>query len=459
MPITSSALTYSRRSFMAVAASSALTLPAIARAQQAQPAEALLISNVRLFDGVADHVRPASVLVIGDKIAEVAAGAIQPPAGARVIDGGGRVLMPGMTDAHWHMVFAPNSMANMEAADTGLMYAAAVAEAERTLMRGFTTIRDTGGPTFGLKQAIDTGMIPGPRVFPSGALVSQTAGHGDFAPVYAEPRTLDGRRSRFEEIGAFAIANGVPEVIAAVRTQFKRGASQVKLALGGGVISDSDPIDTLQYTPEEIQAAVQAAADWGTYVCTHVYTVAGIRRAIAAGVRSIEHGHIIDQPTIKIMADKGVWLSLQPFEAGDNPLTPEQVRKAEPTSHWDRVATWAKAAGTRVAFGTDLLFQPDGTGAQPKLLARFAQVYGNVGALKIATSGNCELFALSGERNPYKEAALGVIQRGAWADMLLVNGDPTLDINVLQDYDRNLAVIVKNGRVWKDMVGNAAYPA
>lgn len=131
MPITSSALTYSRRSFMAVAASSALTLPAIARAQQAQPAEALLISNVRLFDGVTDHVRPASVLVIGDKIAEVAAGAIQPPAGARVIDGGGRVLMPGMTDAHWHMVFAPNSMANMEAADTGLMYAAAVAEAER----------------------------------------------------------------------------------------------------------------------------------------------------------------------------------------------------------------------------------------------------------------------------------------------------------------------------------------
>lgn len=155
--------------------------------------------------------------------------------------------MRGLTDAHWHMVFAPNTIANMEAADTGLMYANAVAEAERTLMRGFTTIRDTGGPTFGLKQAIDTGAIPGPRVYPSGALISQ-----------------------------------------------------------------SDPIDTLQYTPEEIRAAVQAATDWGTYVCAHVYTVPGIRRAIAAGVRSIEHGHMADEATIELMAKRDVWLSIQP---------------------------------------------------------------------------------------------------------------------------------------------------
>lgn len=178
--------------------------------------------------------------------------------------------MPGLMDAHWHMVFAPNTMANMEAADTGLMYANAVAEAERTLLRGFTTIRDTGGPTFGLKQAIDSGAIPGPRVYPSGALIPQTAGHGDFGPAYGLPVTLGGRPSRFEEIGAFTVANGLPEVEAAVRLQLKRGASQVKIALGGGVISDSDPIDTLQYTPEEVRAAVRAAEDWGIYVAAHV---------------------------------------------------------------------------------------------------------------------------------------------------------------------------------------------
>lgn len=352
------------------------------------------------------------------------------------------------------MVFAPNTMANMEAADTGLMYANAVAEAERTLMRGFTTIRDTGGPTFGLKQAIDREVIPGPRVYPSGALISQTAGHGDFGPSYDRPVAIGGKPSRFEEIGAFTVANGVPEVEAAGRMQFKRGASQIKLALGGGVISDADPIDTLQYTPEEIGAAVQVASDWGTYVCTHVYTVPGIRRAIEAGVRSIEHGHMADQATLKVMADKGIWLSLQPFEAGDNPLTPAQMKKAEPTSHWDRVAVWAKDVGCRVAFGTDLLFQPEGTKNEALLLTRFARVFGNVATLLIATSGNCELFALSGERNPYKDAKLGVLQRGAWADMLLVDGDPTQNIDLLIDYDRNLSVIIKNGQVWKNMLSS-----
>ncbi|WP_159980575.1 MULTISPECIES: amidohydrolase family protein [unclassified Novosphingobium] len=443
----------SRRLFLASTACS-LTLPAVAQARQPERPAAICFSNIRLFDGLSGSLRNASVLVVGSKIAEIADGAIQPPEGAQTIDGGGRVLMPGLTDAHWHMVFAPNTLANMEAADTGLMYAYAVAEAERTLMRGFTTIRDTGGPTFGLKQAIDAGAIPGPRVFPSGALISQTGGHGDFGPAYARPVPLGGRPSRFEEIGAFTIADGPAEVAAAARMQLRRGASQIKIALGGGVISDSDPIDSLQYTPEEIRTAVQVATDWGTYVCAHVYTVPGIRRAIEAGVRSIEHGHMVDVPTLKVMADKGVWLSLQPFEAGDNPLTPEQIAKAEPTSHWDRVATWAKAAGTRVAFGTDLLFQPEGTGAQSRLLTRFAKVFGAVGTLQIATSGNCELFALSGERNPYKEARLGTIERGAWADMLLVDGDPTRDINLLQDYERNLVVIMKDGRVWKNQLGS-----
>ncbi|WEK44745.1 MAG: amidohydrolase family protein [Candidatus Sphingomonas colombiensis] len=442
----------SRRAFMGTAAG-ALAMPLMARAgYAATPDRALLISNVRIFNGIDERLSNGHLLVVGDRIADISSGPISPPAGTLQIDGGGRTLMPGLSDAHWHMVFAPNTMANMQAADTGLMYAHAVAEAERTLMRGFTTVRDVGGPTFGLKAAIDAGVIPGPRVYPSGALISQTAGHGDFSPAYADPRILGGQPSRFEQIGAFMIANGVPEVMAAVRTQLKRGASQIKLALGGGVISDSDPIDTLQYTLDEIRAAVQVASDWGTYVATHVYTVPGIRCAIEAGVRSIEHGHMVDEPTLKLMADRGVWLSLQPFQAGDNPLTPAQIAKAEPTSHWERVAAWAKARGVKVAFGTDVLFQPDSTDIETVMLTRFAQVFGNVGTLRIATSGNSTLFAMSGERDPYKAAKLGVLQRGAWADMLLVNGDPTQDINLLKDHDRNLAVIIKNGVVHKNML-------
>ena len=450
------ALLLDRRQFLAAAAG-VIAAPGSAFGQtRADTERATLFANVLLFDGLDARLRPAHLLVIGDKIAEISSAPIAPRPQARTIDGGGRVLMPGLSDAHWHMVFAPNTMANMEAADTGLMYAHAVAEAQRTLLRGFTTIRDTGGPTFGLKAAIDGGVIPGPRVFPSGALISQTAGHGDFGPAYDRPVALGGRPSHFEEIGAFTIANGVSEVMAAARNQLKRGASQIKLALGGGVISDSDPIDTLQYTPEEIRAAVQVTSDWGTYVATHVYTVPGIRRAIDAGVRSIEHGHMVDEATVKLMADREVWLSLQPFQAGDNPLTPAQIIKAEPTSHWDRVATWARKYGTKVAFGTDLLFQPDGTGQQSALLARLAKVFGDSGALKIATSGNAELFELSGERNPYKGAKLGVLRQGAWADMLLVQGDPTQNIGLLTEYEKNLVVIMKNGDIIKNLMsGNA----
>lgn len=441
------------RRFLLATGSAATAYGTAARAQEAAPPTSTLIQNVRIFDGKSSSLKTGSVLVTGQTIAGVASGTPDTPAGTKVIDGGGRTLMPGLTDAHWHMVFAPNTMPNMLAADTGLLYAYTVAEAERTLMRGFTTVRDIAGPAFGLKTAIDRGGVPGPRVFPSGAMVSQTAGHGDFSNPYDTPQSLGGRPSRFEELGAFIIANGPAEVATAVRTQLKRGASQVKISMGGGVISDADPIDTLQYTLDEVRAAVDAATDWGTYIAAHVYTVAGIRRAIEGGVRSIEHGHIVDQDTLRLMAQKDVWLSLQPFQNGDNPLTPEQVAKAEPTSHWDRVAGWAKNSGTRVAFGTDLLFQPTGTGLQSTMLTRFGSVFGNAGALQIATSGNCELFALSGERNPYKQHALGVIENGAWADMIMVDGDPLADINLLADPERNLSLIMKDGKLFKNRLG------
>jgi imidazolonepropionase-like amidohydrolase len=413
----------------------------------------ILINNVRIFDGVSDAVKRGNLLIAGSKIKRISSDPITAPAGSTIIDGGGRVLMPGLTDAHWHMTVAANTMDNLQQADTGLMYANTVAEARRTLLRGFTAIRDMAGPMFGIKTAIDRGVVPGPRVYPSGALISQTAGHGDFAPPYARPFTIGGQPSHLEKIGFFAVANGVPEVLAAVRQQFKKGASQIKLTLGGGVISETDPIDTLQFTPQEIKAAVQATSDWGTYVAAHVYTSVGIRRALDAGVRSIEHGQLADKATVKLIAKKGAWLSIQPFEPGDNPLTPEQIKKAMPMlGAWQRVLRWAKQYGVKVAFGTDLLFQPDGADRQNVMLTRLAKIYSNVEVLKIATSGNSKLFALSGARDPYKEARLGILQKGAWADMLLVNGDHTEDIIVLKDFKRNFVVIIKNGKIYKNIL-------
>ena len=252
-------------------------------------------------------------------------------------------------------------------------------------------------------------------------------------------------------LGAFLVANGVPEVMAAARQQLRQGASQVKIAVGGGVISDTDPIDTLQYSPEEIAAIVQVTRDWGTYVAAHVYTPEGIDQALDGGVLSIEHGQMASEDNIRRMVELGAWLSSQTFEAGDNPLTPEQMEKAMPmVGGWQKTLGWAKQHGANVAWGTDLLFQPEGTGQQNTLLTRLAEVFPNAEVLSIATRRNCELFALSGLRNPYGDAKLSVVELGAWADLLLVRGDPLADINILRDPDAYFAVIMKGGQVFRD---------
>jgi imidazolonepropionase-like amidohydrolase len=304
---------------VAVACTSSLAMIGTSGAQQtpsqATGHSAIVITNVRIFDGSSDQLTPGNVLIEDRKITRIAATPMVAPPGAQVIDGGGRMLMPGLTDAHWHMTIAPNSLAALT--DTGLMYANTVAEAQRTWMRGFTTVRDMAGPTFGIKRAIDAGAIPGPRVYPSGALISRTAGHGDVAPVWERPKALGGQPAREETLGFYTVADGVPQVLAAVRLQLKQGASQIKLAGGGGVISTFDPLDVTQYSPEELRAAVEAASAWGTYVALHVYTPKAMRQALEAGVKSIEHGHLADEATVKFMAEKGAWLSTQPWEPSD----------------------------------------------------------------------------------------------------------------------------------------------
>lgn len=417
----------------------------------------ILIRNARIFDGVADGLVEGHVLVDGAKIASVSPDA-SAAADATVVEADGRVVMPGLTDAHAHLVPMANTLQQLLISNPGLIFARTLAEARRTLLRGFTTIRDMGGDVAGIRQAIDQGIADGPRIYPSQAMISQTSGHGDFGPPYDRSPSLGGPASRGDQIGITRVADGADRVLAAVREQLKLGASQIKLMAGGGVQSFYDHLDTLQFTPSEMRAAVDAAADWGTYVAVHVYNTDGVRRALEAGVRCIEHGHLVDEDTVKLIADHDAWLSTQPW-AEDDHYFPDAYRAAKNRHVCEGVEqlyAWAQQHGVKTAYGTDILFEPEHTHRQITMFPRLANYMTPVEALRMATSGNAELFHLSAERDPYGEARLGVIEPGAWADLLVVDGDPTADLSVLADYEQTLVAIVKNGRIVKNILGSTA---
>jgi imidazolonepropionase-like amidohydrolase len=418
----------------------------------------VLIKNVRVFDGISGSAVPGHVLVDGTKISAVDSSPIAESAATTVIDGGDRVLMPGMIDAHAHLVGMANTLLDLAMASQTQLAATTLARAKGTLLRGFTTVRDMAGDTAGIKKVIDGEPTLGPRIYPSQAAISQTGGHGDFGFVYERPTALGGPESRAETIGFMRVADGVERVLAAVREQLKLGASQIKLMAGGGAASLYDPLYTVQFTQAEMAAAVQAAADYGTYVATHVYSVAGIHRAVQAGVKSIEHGHLADEPTVAMLAERDVWLSTQPFAEHDHSfLNPDSAEKnREICSGTPHIYEWARKHGVKLAWGTDLLFEPESVARQSEMMARLGEYVSTVDALKMVTSGNAELLRLAGERDPYKSARLGEITVGAWADLLLVNGDPTADLGVLADPDKGLAVIVKDGAIVKNTLGASA---
>jgi imidazolonepropionase-like amidohydrolase len=446
----------SRRSVLRGIAAS-LAVPALGLVSPAfaqDAAKPVLLRNVKIFDGVnAKLVEGRDVLVEGKLIKALVAPA-DTIAGADMIDGGGRTLMPGMIDAHWHSILAGISQAVAITADIPYVHIVAAQEAERTVLRGFTTVRDVGGPSFALKRAIDEGRIPGPRIYPSGAMISQTSGHGDFRMRTELPRTAQSDLSAAEQAGISAIADGESEVLRRVREQLMLGASQIKIMGGGGVASSYDPLDALQYTETEMKAAVAAASDWGTYVCIHAYTSAAIQRALASGVKSIEHGQLADEDTVKRIADADAWWSIQPFLADEDANTysspvqrAQQQMIAEGTA---RAVELGRKHNVKMALGTDILFNPNGTATQGKQLAKFARWYDNVDVLRLLTSVNAELAGLSGPRNPYP-GALGRIEAGAYADILIIDGNPLEDISLIADPDRTLKLIMKDGRIHKNV--------
>jgi imidazolonepropionase-like amidohydrolase len=421
----------------------------------AQPS-VILFENVRIFDGKSSALSGAmNVLVRGNAIDRISKDpiAVDRSAGTRIIAGGGRTLMPGLIDMHWHAMLVRPTVATLLTADMGYLNLLAGAEAADTLMRGFTTVRDVGGPAFGLKRAIDEGVIPGPRLYPSGAIITVTSGHGDFRHPFEVPRITGSPQSRGEQTGAAMIADSPDEVRVRVREQLLQGATQIKLTAGGGVASPRSPLDASTFTEAELRAAVEAADNWGTYVTVHAYTPESIRRSVAAGVKCIEHGHLMDEETAKLLAEKGIWLSTQAFPdelANAFPAGSLEALKARVVfAGTDKTFTLAKKYGIKTAFGTDILFSPQLAARQGELLAKLVRWYTPAETLIMATGTNAQLLALSGERNPYP-GKLGVIEQGALADLLLVDGDPIANIKLIEEPAKNFVVIVKDGKIFKN---------
>ncbi len=418
--------------------------------------DATLFQNVRIFDGKSAALSaPSNVLVRDNTIERISVSPITVEANAnvRVIAAGGRVLMPGLIDAHWHSFMAATAMPLLTTANPSYLHILAARQADATLMRGFTTVRDMGGPVFGLKRAIDEGVIKGPRIYPSGAMISQTSGHGDFRFPFELPRTPGGPLSQSEAQGAAAIADSPDEVRLRAREQLRQGASQIKLMAGGGVSSQYNPIESTQFTEAEIHAAVEAAENWGTYVAVHAYTPRAIRQAVAAGVKCIEHGQLIDEPTAKLLADKGIWWSLQPLTYDADVfarMSPVSQRKAlEVFAGTENAYKLAKKYNIKTAFGADILFDAGAASRQGAYLAKLVRWYTAAETLKMATADNGELMALSGFINPYP-GKLGVVEVGALADLLLVDGNPLENIQLVADPDKNFLVIMKDGAIYKN---------
>lgn len=417
---------------------------------------ATLFSNVRIFDGKSDHLsEPSYVLVRGNIIEKISTAPIPVDrrADTKIIDCGGRTLMPGLIDAHWHAFLAATPLQVLMTADIGYLNLLAAREADRTLMRGFTSIRDLGGPVFGLKRAIDEGVVVGPRIYPSGAIITITGGHGDFRQLYELPRTLGVPTSRMEQMGGAMIADSPDEVRVRVREQLMLGASQVKLTAGGGVASPHSPLDVSTFTEAELHAAVEAADNWNTYVTVHAYTSKAITGAIEAGVKCVEHGHLMDESTAKLMAKKGIWLSTQPFVDEDlvpfPPGSDQHAKFMKVLKGTDTIYALAKKYKLKTAFGTDVLFDAKQAAHQSAELVRLLRWYKPAEALKMATGVNAELLALSGPRNPYP-GKLGVVEEGALADLLLLDGDPIANLKLIEDPDKNMVVIMKDGKIFKN---------
>ena len=424
----------------------------------AQDASQTLFTNVHVFDGVqAQRIENANVLVEGNLIKTVSTDPIEAD-GATVIDGGGRTLMPGMIEAHGHVTYASPLVAMLLQQDPNEQAIRSARRAHDYLMAGFTTVRDMGGNAFGVQKALDAGVFPGPRIYASGPSISQTTGHGDFRTANDGHPYFDGRAQGgvAEKLGWTKIADGVDEVRRAVRDNLFRGASQIKLMAGGGVTSFTDPLFAPQYSAEELAAGVEEAKRYGTYVAVHAQTNAGVVAALDAGAISIEHGLILEEETVKRMAEVGAYYDPQAFlalqDVSKNPMFQDpiqQEKNRQVAKGTPQAIEWAKQYGVKILWGSDVFFGDDAFQNFRQEFAYRDRFFTPIEQLQQVTGNNGEVLGRSGWKDPYPHGDLGVIKEGAYADILLIDGDPTRDIRLLMD-SANIILIMKDGEIYKN---------
>ena len=399
-----------------------------------------ILTNLRLFDSVAGVLRPVAAVVVADGRVEAVIESGGPvPVGA-VVDLGGRVVLPGLIDCHVHVMAVHHDVWQLSMQPPTYITAQATHVLEGMLLRGFTTVRDAAGADYGVQLAIERGFLRGPRLFIAGAPLSQTGGHADI-----RPRGVKEFICTCAGVGLFpALADGVPEVRRAVREQLRHGANQIKIMAGGGVASPTDPIDGTQYSLEELTAICEETTAANTYAMAHAYSPRSITRAVQCGVRTIEHGNLLDEASAKVMKQHGAFLV--PTLATYSVLAEEGQRlkwSDEMLGKLDRVKdagtqaiAIAKAAGVPVAFGTDLLGSMHPQQAREWRLR--AGVQTPVEQLQSATSVAAKVLN--------QEGKLGVIAPGAHADLIVVDGDPTVDILLMGEPERHFVGIMKAGK-------------
>ena len=403
--------------------------------------DSLLLRGGAVLDMAAGELRAADVLVEGDRIAAVGPG-LAPPAGARVANISGGTIMPGLIDCHVHV--CADGMVAYPTLFPSLVAARAARLLHETLLRGFTTIRDMGGADAGFRRAVEEGLFPGPRMFVSGRPLSQTGGHGDKRnPADACPAC-----ALRAEATMGIVADGVDAVRRAAREEIRRGVDQIKIMASGGISSPADPVDYDQYALDEITAAVDEATRAHRYVAAHAYTPTAIARAVACGVRTIEHGNFLDEDSARRMAEAGAFLvpTLVVYRrvvqhAAEVGISAFHLAKAkEVLATGTRSLEIARRAGVKMALGTDLFRAPKQYQAEELLIRAEALPAAEV--LRSATVTGAEVIRMADR--------LGQVKEGFLADLLVVDGDPLSDLSVLQDQGARFPMILKGGVAAKD---------